>query len=139
MTGLETRTQPKPLAHIIAEYDDDKLDEYLQANARVQDPENIQPSFIQRLRDKVHASREAADPRPVDFAQLAARLHDVSAGVAPPARALSPSPTHSLPSNEEQDAEDLKEEIGLYSALLEAGGRPPYPRHLLNDFFWEPE
>jgi len=33
----------------------------------------------------------------------------------------------------------LKEEIESYPALLEAGGRPPYPFHLLNEFFWDPE
>jgi hypothetical protein len=54
-------------------------------------------------------------------------------------RSLSPSPTPPLPTQEEQDLEDLQEEIEAYPALIEAGGRAPYPVHLLKDIFDHPQ
>ncbi|TKA61115.1 hypothetical protein B0A55_13382, partial [Friedmanniomyces simplex] len=48
-------------------------------------------------------------------------------------------PTPPLPTQQEQDLEDLQAEIEAYPALVKAGGRPPYPFHLLNEIFHHPE
>lgn len=77
--------------------------------------------------------------RAVDLDEVAARLHTVSNDARRSVRSPSPSPTPPLPTQEEQDLEDLQEEIEAYPALIEAGGRAPYPVHLLKDIFDHPQ
>ncbi|KXS97394.1 hypothetical protein AC578_6820 [Pseudocercospora eumusae] len=133
---------PKPSARDIASYGEEELGRYLEENGRivsVVDPENISPDFIQRLRDMAQREYGLAKPHPIDLDQLAARLQAVSAERERSDRSPSPASTEPLPPQEELDLEDLQNERRSYSELLNAGGRPPYPPHLLEDIFWHPE
>ncbi|KAK1089600.1 hypothetical protein LTR48_000360 [Friedmanniomyces endolithicus] len=132
----------KPLACEVAAYSEEELDELLEANGRiisVRDPENIAPALIQRLRDKVRSSRGVNRSRAVDLCQVAARLQDLSDNVEQSTQRQPGPPTPPLPTQQEQDLEDLLAEIEAYPALVEAGGRPPYPFHLLDKIFHHPE
>ncbi|KAK0262767.1 hypothetical protein LTR35_017643 [Friedmanniomyces endolithicus] len=132
----------RPLACEIAAYSEEELDKILEENGRiisVRDPENIAPAFIQRLRDKVRSSREVTHSRAVDLCQVAARLRVLSDNTEQSTQTQSGPPTPPLPTQQEQDLEDLQAEIEAYPALVEAGGRPPYPFHLLNEIFHQPE
>ncbi|KAK3669999.1 hypothetical protein LTR78_010098 [Recurvomyces mirabilis] len=123
MAQMANATTSKPSASDIAAYDDKQLDRYLEENGRA----------------KVQCSTHAIQSRAVDLDQVAARLNTVSNNPKRSVRRTSPSPTPPLPAQEEQDLEDLQEEIDAYPALIKAGGRPPYPIHLLKDIFDHPQ
>lgn len=62
----------------------------------------------------------------------------------PAERELSSRPSLSasttpIITTEEENLEDLRIEKESYAALVHAGGCPPYPVHLLEDFFWNTE
>lgn len=82
---------------------------------------------------------EATNSRAVDLDQVAARLQAIPADHELFRRAPSRASTLSPPPQEERDAEDLQQEKQSFHELVNAGGRPPYPFHLLEDFFWHPE
>ncbi|KAF2211411.1 hypothetical protein CERZMDRAFT_121589, partial [Cercospora zeae-maydis SCOH1-5] len=132
----------KPFAHQIALYTDDELDHYLGDHGRVvsvQDPENIPPSFAQRLRTTAARSIQNVNSYAVDLNLVAERLQTATTEPNLFCRSPSIATTESLPSQEEQDLQCLHDEMNSYNELVDAGGRPPYPRALLEQFFWTPE
>ncbi len=90
-------------------------------------------------RDKVRSSREVTHSHAVDLCQVAARLRVLSDNTEQSTQTQPGPPTPPLPTQQEQDLEDLQAEIEAYPALVKAGGRPPYPFHLLNEIFHHPE
>ncbi|KAI0008694.1 hypothetical protein F4779DRAFT_628283 [Xylariaceae sp. FL0662B] len=76
------------LARDIVAYSDAELDRYLEerrfddgaVDINVEDPENLSPSFIQRLRDRAERPGSPDQSRPVDADQLTSRLLDISSG-----------------------------------------------------------
>lgn len=124
----------------------------------VRDPKNLPPNFIQRLkcvldhpscakshlltvesRDTVERPSRNVLSHAVDLDQVAERLQGLPAETDLFVRSPSTATTEPLPSQEEQDLECLREEIESYNELVDAGGRPPCPRSLLEELLWTPE
>ncbi|KAJ9137658.1 hypothetical protein NKR23_g8955 [Pleurostoma richardsiae] len=128
----------KLLAREIAAYDDAELDRYLEESGRlvrVQDPENLPESFIQRLRDRVNV---ANDTTRSDLNQVSARLLQISTDRRAPPENSEDSSSASLsaygtPDPEDENLRKLAEEREDHDALVNDGGRPWYPVHLLEE------
>ncbi|KAK4137335.1 hypothetical protein BT67DRAFT_453680 [Trichocladium antarcticum] len=135
------------LARDLVAFSDAELDRYLEEQrleggcggataVRVQDPENLPESFIHRLRDRAQRA-DATQCRPVDLDQVTARLLQASAdrtsSQSPPPRFRRESSERTLtpPPAEEYERE-------YYNQLVNAGGRPLYPIHLLEQVFKDP-
>lgn len=97
------------------------------------------PTLTNKSRDFVERPRPSVHSGVVDLSQVNERLRAAPAETDVFARSPSIATTEPLPSEEEQDLEDLRQEIAAYTELVDVGGRPPYPRHLLEEFFWTPE
>ncbi|KAI5924571.1 hypothetical protein F4810DRAFT_709528 [Camillea tinctor] len=148
-------------ARAIAAFSDAELDQYLEEHClrggivtvEVEDPENLPPSFIQRLRDRANRPSSPRQSRAVDADQLAARLLEISSSsssrwdprpVRPPS-VRSPS-EHSdgyrpgsgrrtpsaSPDHEERRVREY------HDLLVKQGGRPIYSVDLIDEISQHP-
>ncbi|KAI1813668.1 hypothetical protein GGS20DRAFT_466839 [Poronia punctata] len=143
MASSERQPRKKLLAREIVEFSDEELDRYLSDNKlgqttliSVEDPKNLPESFIQRLRDR--AKGAAANSRPVDLAQVTARLLENPAYDRTLPRLSTPSPGRELVPTAPPSPEDIREK-GYYTRLVELGGRPAISSELVDDVIRDPE
>ncbi|OAA60961.1 hypothetical protein SPI_04985 [Niveomyces insectorum RCEF 264] len=131
---------PSLFARDIVEFDDEKLDKYLEENQRViriEDPDNLPQSFIQRLRDRCDPETETAASRPVDMDQVTAKL---TQSLTKDGRRRLPSPGSDVFLSEEEIQERyIQREEEAYEKLVEAKGRPIYHIDQLHAVAADPE
>ncbi|KAH8745905.1 hypothetical protein F5883DRAFT_263302 [Diaporthe sp. PMI_573] len=140
-------TSRKIFACEIVAYNDAELDQYLEehcvdggvVDVDVQDPENLPPSFIERLRDRAEHASSPDQSRPVDADQLTSRVLGISSG-----RNSSPRP---LPQYSDCYSSDAKTppripyevlERENYNKLVKEGGRPLCTIDLLDEVIKNP-
>ncbi|KAI0424661.1 hypothetical protein F5Y09DRAFT_133444 [Xylaria sp. FL1042] len=153
MASVEYKTR-KWLTCDPAALSDLELDEYLGAQrsqssitlVKVEDPQNLPESFIQRLRDRANCSpTDAIQSRAVDLEGVNARLLEISARFNPlPFRFSSPSrqPLVSPPIGDSSTKSPDPPEVAAatyYNKRVDLGGRPAFPLHLVNEVVKNPQ
>ncbi|KAI1124122.1 hypothetical protein F5Y10DRAFT_37375 [Nemania abortiva] len=143
----------KPFARELAALSDPDLDRYLEEHrgrsgvtyVSVQDPENLPESFIQRLRDRAEGNY-AATSHAVDLDKVTARLLELPADYNARERSClhrpsdgnthTQSPTSSYATQSPEPLETM--ETRYYNELVNDGGRPLFPIHLLGEVAGDP-
>ncbi|KAL8907052.1 MAG: hypothetical protein Q9207_001632 [Kuettlingeria erythrocarpa] len=121
----------KLYASEIALFDDAQLDQYLEANGRLEGlaVESLILLIFVRGQMALAGPTQPAQSHPIDLKYLSACLEDVSAG-----REGSPQPsscTTTEPYDEEEyQRRELENEVECYSTLIKEGGRPSHPVNL---------
>ncbi|KAI0967875.1 hypothetical protein F4678DRAFT_482901 [Xylaria arbuscula] len=147
MASSECESQ-KTFSHDLIAFSDVELDQYLEEHrleggattVDIEDPENLPASFIQRLRDRVQNTSDAAQSHAVDLNRVTARLLEIPAENNELPRPLFRrvgsiiSSTDSGPPTPRQVYERAN-----YNELVNDGGRPLYPIDLVDDVAEDPE
>ncbi|KAF2485964.1 hypothetical protein BDY17DRAFT_68230 [Neohortaea acidophila] len=94
------------------------------------------PLLIVSNRDILQRERETAQSSALNPTEVFARLQNFSRETEQLSRSPSLATTPPPLTQEESDLEDLAAEQAAWPALVEAGGHPPYPFDILEDFFW---
>ncbi|POS72348.1 hypothetical protein DHEL01_v209259 [Diaporthe helianthi] len=133
-------TSPKLFARELVAFSDAQLKQYLEDHRldggamfiEVEDPQNLPPSFIQRLRDWAQHTSDTDQSRPVDPNQLTSRLLNISSdkNTWPFDRESSTETSSFMPT------EELEKRF--YDSLVEDGGRPLYSRDLIDEVGKDP-
>ncbi|KAI1733524.1 hypothetical protein F4680DRAFT_454864 [Xylaria scruposa] len=157
MASSEYTSQTISARDIVA-YSDAELDQYLEEHGLeggaihvdVKDPENLPPSFIQRLRDWAERASNTHQSRPVDADQLASRLHDICLCPADAdqltsrrwdtsLRLLLENPSgYSSGDTTPPRIPDEVLEREYYNTLVREGGRPSYSVDLIDEVLQHP-
>ncbi|KAL1836009.1 hypothetical protein VTJ49DRAFT_5691 [Mycothermus thermophilus] len=159
----------KVLAVEVTDFTDEDLDEYFTKHGRlinVRDPENLPPSFIERLRGRARNQSPTLLSRPVDLDKVSAQLEKVATDRRKPdwevysiggqtyrycgrmyggTDIVLSGSTFSTPSSlgcrspEDPYLTNLRLEREAHDKLVNEGGRPWYPIHRLEKIAEHPE